>query len=70
MFSIIQMPFLAPTLDNADSLFFLVITPGFYLNHRIEVADQDPASGSLRVYKLIGHYQRITIYYWFLLHVN
>jgi len=29
--SIGQMPFLAPMLDNADPLFALVITPGFYL---------------------------------------
>jgi len=40
------MPFLAPTLDNADILFTLVLTKGFYLHH-VEVADQDPASGSL-----------------------
>jgi len=40
------MPFLAPTLDNADSLFTLVIISGFYL-HQVEVVDQDPASGSL-----------------------
>jgi len=39
-----RMPFLAPTLDNADPLFALVFTSGFYL-HDIEVADQDPASG-------------------------
>jgi len=41
-----RMLFLARTLDNADSHFALVITPGFYLHH-VEVADQDPASGSL-----------------------
>jgi len=41
-----QMPFLAPTLDNADPLFALVITPGFYPHH-VEVADQDPVRGSL-----------------------
>jgi len=35
----------APTLDNADPLFAL-ITLRFYPHH-IEVADQDPASGSL-----------------------
>jgi len=40
------MPFLAPTLDNVNPLFVLVMTPGFYLLH-VEVADQDPASGSL-----------------------
>jgi len=44
--SIGRMPFLAPTLDNADPLFALVIKPGFYLHH-VEVADLDPASGSL-----------------------
>jgi len=36
----------APTLDNADPLFALVITPGIYLLH-IMVTDQDPASDSL-----------------------
>jgi len=41
-----QMSFLALTFDNADPLFALVITPGFYLHH-VEVADQDAASGSL-----------------------
>jgi len=40
------MPFLAPTLENADPLFALVITSAFYLNH-VGVAEQDPASGSL-----------------------
>jgi len=57
--AICLMPFLAPILDNADPLCALVITPGFYLHHdfalvitpglylRIEVADQDPACGSL-----------------------
>jgi len=30
----------------ADPLFALVITPGVYLHH-VDVADQDPASGSL-----------------------
>jgi len=34
--SIVQMPFLAPTLDNADPLFAPAITSGFYLHH-IEV---------------------------------
>jgi len=46
LISIGRMPFLVPALDNADPFFALVITPGFYL-HPIEVADQDPASGSL-----------------------
>jgi len=41
-----RMPILALTLHNADPIFALVITSGFYL-HRVEVADQDPASGSL-----------------------
>jgi len=52
-----RMPLLTPTLDNADPLHTLmitlsgadrnlVITPGFYL-HQVEVADQDPVSGSL-----------------------
>jgi len=41
-----QMPLLAPILDNADPLFALLITPGFYLHH-VEVADQRQASGSL-----------------------
>jgi len=41
-----RIPFLALTLDNANLLFAVVITPGFYLYH-VEVADQDPASGSL-----------------------
>jgi len=44
--SVARMPFPAVNLDNADPLFALVITPGFYLHH-VEVADQDPASGSL-----------------------
>jgi len=44
--SIGRMPFLVLTLDNASPPFALVITPGFYLHH-VEVADQDPASGSL-----------------------
>jgi len=39
-------PFLVPTLDNADPLFALVIKPSFSLHH-VEVADQDPASGSV-----------------------
>jgi len=41
-----RLPFLAPTLDNADPLFTLVITPDVYLHHE-EVADQSPATGSL-----------------------
>jgi len=39
------MLILAPTLDNAGTLFALVITPGFYL-HNVELEDQDPAGGS------------------------
>jgi len=42
------MPFLAPALDNPDPLCALVITPGFYLQHA-EVADQDPACGSIQI---------------------
>jgi len=40
-----------PTLDNADPLFALVITPGFYLD-----PDQDPASGVCKrqAIKIIG----------------
>jgi len=41
--SIDRMPFLASTLDNADTLFTLVITTGFYLHSEV-VADQDLAS--------------------------
>jgi len=33
-----RMPFLAPTLDNADPLFEFVKKTGFYLNH-LEVTD-------------------------------
>jgi len=44
--SISRMVSLASSLDNVDPLFALVKTPGFYLYH-VEVADQDPASGSL-----------------------
>jgi len=40
------MPFLAPTLDNANPIFAKVIKLGFYLHH-IEVANQDAASVSL-----------------------
>jgi len=39
------MPFLALALDNADRLFALMITPGYV--HHVEMADEDPASGSL-----------------------
>jgi len=46
--SISWMPLLAPTLDNTDPLFALVITPGFYL-HYIEMTDQDIASGSIYI---------------------
>jgi len=28
-----RMPFLAPTLDNADLIFSPVLAPGFYLDH-------------------------------------
>jgi len=40
------MPFLVQTLDNADPLVALMVTPGFYLHH-VEVADQDPDSRNL-----------------------
>jgi len=43
---------MAPSLDNADPLFALVISPVFYL-HLEEVADQDPSSGSTIKYKQI-----------------
>jgi len=46
-FSIGLLPFLAPSIDNADLLFALVTTTGFYLHH-MEVADYGPASGSLQ----------------------
>jgi len=46
IFSIGQTPFLSPTLDIADLLFALVITPGFQLHH-LEVADQDPTIVSI-----------------------
>jgi len=36
---------MAPTVDIADQLIILIITPDFYLDH-IELTDQDPASGS------------------------
>jgi len=50
MFTFIgRMPLLAPTLDNADPYFALVMTTGFNL-HDV-VADQDPASGC--IYKQI-----------------
>jgi len=45
LISIDRMPFLMPPFDNADPLFTLVITPGFY-QHHVEVVDQDPVSGS------------------------
>jgi len=31
--SIVRMPFLAPTLDDAEMFFALMITSGFYLHH-------------------------------------
>jgi len=34
-----QMPFLTPTLDNADLLIALVMTRGFHLHH-VEATDQ------------------------------
>jgi len=44
--SIRRMRFLVLNPDNADPLFVLVMTPGFY-RHQVEVADQDPGGGSL-----------------------
>jgi len=47
--SIGRIPFMAPTLDNADLLFALVAictTPGNKLHH-VNVVDQDPDSGIL-----------------------
>jgi len=38
---IYRMPFLAPTLDNADPIFALTIFTGFYLHH-VEVTNQGP----------------------------
>jgi len=49
--SIGRMPFLAPTLNNANPLYDLVMTQGLYLHH-LEVADQDSASCSLWADKL------------------
>jgi len=45
--SIGGMPFMATTLDIADSLFAIVITPGFYLHH-VQMADrnQHPSAAS------------------------
>jgi len=45
--SIGRMPFLAPTLDNTDPLFALVVHQVSIDLHHLEVVDQDPASGSL-----------------------
>jgi len=54
--SIGRMPFLALTLDNADRLSTLVITPGFYL-HYVDVADHD---------QLAAVYEQTSIYQLFL----
>jgi len=40
------MPFLAPTLDNADPFFTLVITPGY---DQVKVAGQDQAISASRI---------------------
>jgi len=45
-----RMPFLAPTPDNADPHFELVIAPGFYPHH-VEVVDQ---AQLVIVYKQMG----------------
>jgi len=66
-FYIGQMPFLAPSLDNADPLFVLVITPGFCLHH-VVVVDQDPASGSLYAEMIL--YIILFQERWFKLHAN
>jgi len=39
LLSIGRMPFMAPTTDNDDPLFTLVMAPGFYLHHVEVVAD-------------------------------
>jgi len=44
--SIGWMTLRALTLDNADRICALGITPGIHLHH-VEVADQDTASGNL-----------------------
>jgi len=46
--SIGRLPLLAQTPNNADLFFSLVITTDLYL-HNVEMADQNPASGSLQV---------------------
>jgi len=48
-------------LDNADLLCALVKTPGFYLHH-VEVADHDPASGSLQPDSVISYQWKKTIF--------
>jgi len=47
LISIGRMPFLAPTFDNADPFFALVKHQTCFYLHHVEVADLDPASGSL-----------------------
>jgi len=39
-----QIPILAPTFNNTDPLFTLLITAGFYMLY-VEVVDPDPAIG-------------------------
>jgi len=49
------MLFLAPTFDNAEPLFALVINnrfPSGLHNYYIDVADQDPAIGSIHALHL------------------
>jgi len=50
------MPFLAPNLNNYVPRFALVITPSFHLHH-VEVAEQNPASGSIyaEIYRIISY---------------
>jgi len=57
--SIGRMPFLPPTIDNADPLFALVIIPGFSL-YQVQVK-QDPGSGTLFLSKQCYYYDKILI---------
>jgi len=55
--SICRIPFLAKTLDNADPLFALVITPDFHIDLQpVDVADQDTKLVSYN--KLVAYNQR------------
>jgi len=48
--SIGRMPFMTPTLDNADPLFVFVMTPGFYLHTRYK---RQSKTNLVAVYKQI-----------------